>query len=158
MTLKEVLAGETKLPKIKVKVIKKIGESAIVGEDPYDEINLDEIDDYLDSWKPNHLKNLTTLPFLKENSQPEDSNKVEDTNDEINLDEVDDYLDSCKPNHFKKLTTLPFLKENSQLKARNKIEDTNDEARNKIEDTNDEINLDEVDDYLDSCKPNHFKN
>ena len=32
MTLKEVLAGETTIPKIKVKVIKKIGESAIVGD------------------------------------------------------------------------------------------------------------------------------
>ena len=32
MTLKEVLAGETTIPKIKVKVIKKIGETAIVGD------------------------------------------------------------------------------------------------------------------------------
>ena len=32
MTLKEVLAGDTKIPKIKVKVIKKNGESAIVGD------------------------------------------------------------------------------------------------------------------------------
>ena len=54
MTLKEVLAGETKLPKIKVKGIRKIGESAIVGEDTYDEINLDEIDVYLDSCKPKY--------------------------------------------------------------------------------------------------------